>query len=120
MIFLARVLSRVWPTGKIGLDLAEEISRDESVVEAYINDPQVFNKVSFRFGVVLLNVSKKLSEIISIVRIPILGQVGGADSLMLEPEQLFSFVTSKDSELKIYKGLFHEVYNKFEPDRGHY
>ncbi|MHA1940135.1 MAG: alpha/beta hydrolase [Candidatus Hodarchaeales archaeon] len=117
MIFLARILSKIWPTGKIGLDLAEDISRDPAVVDAYINDPLVFNKVSFRFGAELLNVSKKLPEIVSTIKIPILGQAGGEDQLMLDPAQLFSSVTSEDSELKIYDGLFHEVYNELESDR---
>ncbi len=37
---------------------------------------------------------------------------------MLEPSDLFSSITSSDKELKIYDGLYHEVYNELESDRN--
>ena len=117
VLMMARILSRIFPKGKIKLDLADEISRDPKVVEAYVNDPMVFKKVTYRFGAELIKVSKILTDAISAIPIPILGQCGGADALMLNPSELFSSVTSSDKDLKIYENLYHEVYNELESDR---
>ncbi len=117
LLKMVGVLSKVWPKGKTKLDLANEVSRDPEVVEAYINDPQVFKKVTYRFGAELINASKGTQEALSTISIPILGQCGESDTLMLNPSELFSSVTSSDKELKIYDGLFHEVYNELEADR---
>jgi len=117
VLIMARILSRILPKGKIKLDLADEISRDPKVVEAYVNDPMVFKKVTYRFGAELIKVSNILTDTISSIPIPILGQCGGADALMLSPSELFSSVTSSDKDLKIYENLYHEVYNELESDR---
>ncbi|MHA2033033.1 MAG: alpha/beta hydrolase, partial [Candidatus Kariarchaeaceae archaeon] len=112
IIMMSRLLSKVWPKGTIKLELSEEISRDPEVVETYINDPLVFQKITYRFGAEALKAGKNLSEAISSITIPILGQVGSSDELMLNPSDLFSFIPSSDKELKIYEGLYHEVYNE--------
>ncbi|UCE14252.1 MAG: lysophospholipase, partial [Candidatus Heimdallarchaeota archaeon] len=117
VLVMARILSRVWPKGTIGLDLADEISRDPEVVEAYRNDPQVFKKVTYRFGAELINAAKNLPDVFSSIIIPVLGQSGAADTLMLNPSELFALITSSDKDLKIYDELFHEVYNELEADR---
>lgn len=117
VLMMARVMSRVLPKGKIKLDLADEISRDPEVVKAYVEDPQVFKKVTYRFGAEMIKAAKSLQETLSTITIPILGQCGGADTLMLNPTELFSAITSSDKELKIYDGLYHEVYNEPEADR---
>ena len=48
---------------------------------------------------------------------PILAQKGGKDPLIIKTEKLFENVIAEDSTLKIYEGLFHEVYNELEEDR---
>ncbi len=115
---MARILSKVWPKGKISIEVSDEISRDPEVVKAYINDPLVFKKITYRFGAETLKVGKNLLDTISSIKIPILGQSGGSDEIMLEPSDLFSSITSSDKELKIYNGLYHEVYNELESDRN--
>ncbi|MHA1513630.1 MAG: alpha/beta hydrolase, partial [Candidatus Hodarchaeales archaeon] len=45
-------------------------------------------------------------------------QTGEKDPLVIDADKLFSFVKAKDSTLKIYDGLFHEVYNELEEDRN--
>lgn len=118
VIMMARILTKVWPKGKISLSLSDELSRDPEVVKAYIDDPLVFKKITYRFGAEMLSAAKKLSDSFSSIKIPILGQCGGADELMLEPAELFSSNTSSDKKLKVYNGLYHEVYNELEADRA--
>jgi len=36
---------------------------------------------------------------------------------MLEADRLFESVTAADKELKVYEGLYHEVYNELKTDR---
>lgn len=117
LLLLARFLSKIWPKGTIGLALADDISRDPEVVEAYKTDPLVFQRITYRFGAEMLKAGNNLAEPFSSIKIPILGQVGGSDQLMLNPSDLFTSNTSSDKELKIYEGLFHEVYNELESDR---
>ncbi|MHA2247121.1 MAG: alpha/beta hydrolase [Candidatus Hodarchaeales archaeon] len=118
LLMMLSIMTKVWPKGTTKLELADEISRDTKVVEAYINDPLVFKKITYRFGAEMLNASKSFQETLSTIKIPILGQCGGSDTLMLEPSDLFSSITSSDKELKIYDGLYHEVYNELESDRN--
>lgn len=118
VLMMARIFSKVWPKGKIKLDLADEISRDPEVVDSYMNDPLVFKKITYQFGGEMLKATKNLPDAFSSIKIPVLGQSGDSDTLMLDPSKLFSFIALSDKDLKIYKGLFHEVYNELETDRN--
>jgi len=117
-VLAARVLSRFAPrTGLYHLD-AEAISRDKSVVHAYIHDPLVYRgKVRARFGVELMDAMAELRRKVSEIRLPVLIMHGDADRLS-DPEgsrTLFGGVGSADKTLKIYPGFYHEIFN--EPGR---
>ncbi|MFX1283370.1 MAG: alpha/beta hydrolase [Promethearchaeota archaeon] len=115
---MAQILSKIWPKGKLKLELSDEISRDPKVVDAYVNDPLVFKHITYRFGAEMLKANKKLVKASSTITIPVLGQSGSSDMLMLTPYELFSLISSSDKELKIYTDLYHEVYNELELDRN--
>ena len=51
------------------------------------------------------------------IKIPILIQRGENDTIVINADKLFAKVTVADSNLKVYDGLFHEVYNEPEKDR---
>ena len=117
-IIMGKIMSRVAPKmGMIELD-ANGISRDPQVVEAYVNDPLVFHgKTPARLGVEILSAMMRITEEAGELRLPMIIVQGAADSL-IEPsgaQMLYEKASSTDKTLKIYDGMYHEVFN--EPNR---
>ena len=117
LIFMNRFLSKILPRGKLSSNLSDDISRDQAVVEAYKNDPYIFKFVTFRLGKEILETTKRIPSQIAKITIPVLFQSGSQDKIILGAEERFNHITTKDKTLKIYPGLFHEVYNELEDDR---
>ncbi|MEJ2411554.1 MAG: lysophospholipase [Anaerolineales bacterium] len=119
-ISLGRFLGRYLPKVRIlGIDI-EGISRDPQVVESYRNDPLVYTgKITARISDALNRGIQLLEEHGSKIKVPLLILHGGEDRLC-DPswsEYLADLVSSQDLELKIYPGLFHEIYNEPEQDQ---
>ncbi len=119
VVLLGRVLSAVLPgVGILGLD-PTGVSRDPAVVRAYIEDPLVHTgKISARLGAELLQAMRRVTARANLIRLPVLILQGGADRLVAPDgaRMLHELAGSSDKTLKIYPGLYHEVYN--EPERG--
>ncbi|MFX0137245.1 MAG: alpha/beta hydrolase [Candidatus Hodarchaeota archaeon] len=115
---MARLFSVLRPKGLIDPKLdPETISRDPEVVKAYKEDPLVFTKITIRLGAELLKGFKKANKTTSNIKLPTLIQAGSADKLMLEAEEVGKAMKFSDITIKIYDGLYHEVYNELEEDR---
>jgi alpha-beta hydrolase superfamily lysophospholipase len=104
--------------GVIGLE-AERVSRDPAVVQAYINDPLVCRgKVTARLSAELVKAIRRVNAEAADIRLPILILQGSADRLV-DPKgarMLYGAVSSVDKTIKVYDGLYHEVYNEPEHD----
>ena len=118
LLAMAGVVSALAPKMGVTLLDASTISRDQSVVDAYVNDPLVFRgKIPARTGAELARMWKQLPEQMPKIKLPILIMHGFADRLS-DPrgsKLLFERVGSKDKALKIYDDCYHEICN--EPDR---
>jgi alpha-beta hydrolase superfamily lysophospholipase len=119
VLFVGKVLSALLPgIGILALD-AGGISRDPAVVEAYVKDPLVYTgKTTARLGAEMLETMRRVVSQAAQIRLPLLILQGGADRLV-DPDgarMLHDLVGSSDKTLKVYEGLYHEVYN--EPERG--
>lgn len=117
-IMMAKVLSKIAPkAGVMSLD-ASTISKDPAVVAAYVNDPLVFHgKTSARLGAELLSAMMRSSAGAGTITLPVI-IVQGAEDALVEPhgaQMLYDTISSTDKTLKIYDGLYHEVFN--EPER---
>lgn len=120
IIFIGKILSTLMPKiGLIDLD-AEGVSRDPSVVQAYINDPLVYTgKTTARLAAEILKAMQRIKADAAKITLPILILQGGADKLV-DPDgaqMLFAAVGSDDKTLKVYDGLYHEVFNEPEHDQ---
>ena len=120
IIFVGKLLSIIMPkAGLIKLD-AERVSRDPAVVNAYINDPLVYTgKITARLGAQILKTMQRVTEQAAKIKLPIM-IVQGSDDKVVDPRgaQLFyDFVTSEDKTIKIYDGLYHEVFNEPEHEQ---
>jgi len=118
-IIMGRILSAIAPkAGILGLD-ATGISRDPEVVKAYINDPLVFHgKTPARLAAEILKTMQRISVEAEKITLPFITIQGSADRLV-DPggaQMLYDKASSKDKVIKIYEGLYHEVFN--EPERA--
>ena len=119
--WLVRLLSRVAPnTGALTLP-ADAISRDRAVVQAYESDPLVFRgAIPARTLVELLEAMAGFADSVPKLRLPVLVQHGTADSLvpLAAVKPLYDRLGNpKLRTVRLYEGLYHEVYNEPERDR---
>ena len=117
---IGRVLSRVAPdTGVLRLPL-NRISRDPAVVDAYNADPLVFRTpIRARLGAEMLDAMDRVDAGLPSLRVPLLVMQGTADGLV-DPgcgPHVYDRCGSTDKTLKMYDGLWHEIFN--EPERDH-
>jgi acylglycerol lipase len=117
LILAGRLLSTLVPrAGVRGFD-APAISRDPAVVTAYNNDPLVFRgKLTARLGSEMLGAIQRVRAEAPTIKLPLLILQGSADKLV-DPtgaQDLCDAVQSADKTLKVYPGLYHEVFNEPE------
>jgi len=97
---------------------ANLVSRDPAVVADYIADPLVYRgKIPAGIGKALLLVGESMDRRAPAITAPLL-VVHGEDDQLVPAEgsrRLVRCVGSADVELKVYPGLYHEVFN--EPER---
>jgi alpha-beta hydrolase superfamily lysophospholipase len=94
------------------------ISRDPAVVAAYNTDPLVHHgKVPAGIARTLLLIGETMPQRAAALTAPLLVVHGAEDRLISVDgsRRLVEAVRSSDAELKVYPGLYHEVFN--EPER---
>lgn len=99
---------------------ANAVSRDPAVVAAYNNDPLVWHgKVPAGVARALLKVSESMPQRARAITRPVLVVHGSDDKLIpaAGSERMVECLASEDVHLKIYPGLYHEVFNEPERDR---
>jgi acylglycerol lipase len=117
---LAKTIGAIAP----GLPLqqldAGAVSRDPAVVDAYNTDPLVYHgKVPGGIARVLMVVGETMPQRAASLAAPLLVVHGSQDHLIPVEgsHQLVAAVGSSDVELKVYPGLYHEVFNEPEQDQ---
>ena len=108
------------PKKPVANALADLISRDARVVEAYKKDPLVLKAFTQKLlGEVFLTGARWLMENVASYRYPCLILHGGDDRIVT-PEAarfLYDNIDSADRQLRIYDGLYPEILNEPERDR---
>lgn len=114
MVRLAKLLTRVWPSFAIDVELEPEaISRDPAVVEAYAADPLCHSKASVRWGTESMAVIRWIKAHAGDLALPILMLHGTADRLVSAEgtRAFFDAVTFPDKQLRLCDGGYHEPHN---------
>lgn len=118
IILMGRLLSVIVPKAGVQSIDAEGVSRDPAVVQAYDNDPLVYRgKATARLAAELLTAMQRLQSEAAEIVMPMLIMQGSMDKLV-DPDGaqlLYDSVGSRDKTLRIYPGLYHEIFN--EPER---
>jgi acylglycerol lipase len=116
-VLIGKMLDVIMPRLGLLKTAPEGVSRDPAVVRAYMDDPLVYKgKTTVRLAIEMANAMQRVSSEAKKITLPILILQGGADWIV-DPagsRMLYDSVGSTDKELKIYDGLYHEVYNEPE------
>jgi alpha-beta hydrolase superfamily lysophospholipase len=120
LAFAAKILGVLLPGLPAQQLDVDAISRDPAVVAAYNADPLVYHgKVPAGVGRALLQVGETMEQRAPALTAPLL-VVHGSDDRLIPVEgsrRLVESVGSSDVELKVYPGLYHEVFNEPEQDQ---
>ena len=114
---IVRFLARVAPSlGALALD-SNEISGDPDVVQAYLDDPLVYNgKVPAGLVVAIFDAMADLRERARSLELPMLLMHGSEDKLTA-PEGatlVYQEAAATDKTIKMWPGLKHEIFNEPE------
>jgi acylglycerol lipase len=116
---LAAFFSRFFPRMRLRRMGTRFMSRDPKVIEDFKNDPLVFHgKFAVRTGAEILRVVKLIRRRMEDVRVPLLVMHGTRD-FVTDPNgsrHLYARASSTDKTLRLYPGLYHEIFN--EPERA--
>lgn len=118
---IAKILSGLAPgLGMFAVD-PKLVSRDPDMVAAYAADPlNAHGKVPARTLGEIVKFVEWVPAGLPLIKLPLLIQHGSQDKLagVSGSEMVMSRVTSKDKTLKVYEGLYHEIYNEIPADRA--
>ena len=99
-----------------GLD-PTTISRNQEVVDKYVNDPLVHDKMSLGFGKLMLSVLPWTFEHAPEFSLPLLIMHGTDDKLGYpRGSEEFASLVKQDCTVKLWDGLYHELHN--EPEQN--
>lgn len=119
MVGLGKMMRGIYPgfTQPNGLSV-DQLSRDQAVVDAYIADPLVHDRLTAITGMSMLDSGVYLDQYKGNFPVPLLLMHGEADGITSAPaSKEFAERVSGDIELKIWDGLFHEIHNEPEQDQ---
>jgi len=120
VVSIGKLLSNITPKfGLIGLN-ASDISRDPEVVNAYVNDPEVYTgKTTARLAAEMLRGMEIVQKDAGKITLPLL-LVHGSEDKLVDPDasqMLYDTVSSEDKTLIFYDGYYHEVFNDPEKEK---
>jgi alpha-beta hydrolase superfamily lysophospholipase len=115
-VFLGRMMNNIAPgfTQASGLEAAA-LSRDQKVVDAYVKDPLVHDKISARMFVAVYDSGQWALEHAAEFPLPLLLMHGGADRITsAQASREFAQKGNKNITLHIWEEWYHEVHNETE------
>ena len=117
-VMMAKVLGSLMPTTVIASGLeAKDLSRDQEVVQAYINDPLVHDKISLGLGKTMLEASNFALTHAGEFPLPLLLLHGKADKIAFPSSSIeFAAPLKQKSTLVLWDDAFHELHNELEKD----
>jgi len=120
-IAVTKMLGSLIPTMTIKSELAATgLSHDDAVVQAYVNDPLVHDKLTLGLGKAALAAIDLCFTRAGEFKPPLLIMHGNADEITYasgsEDSARLAGETNKDVTLKLWDGMYHEIHN--EPEQA--
>lgn len=117
LTLVAPVVGRLAPGLPVTKLDVNGISHDPAIIAAYNADPLVHHgRVPAGIGRALLGVGKTMRQRAAGLKRPVLTMHGGDDRLTAPEGSLWLAESAPDATLKIWNGLYHEIFNEFEKD----
>jgi len=113
-VALIKILYKIFPTLSLstGLD-AYQLSRDEAIVEAYINDPLVHDRASLSMAKYSLEAINWVFNHVQDIHAPVLMMQGSLDKIcFLDSTRDFAERLPGEVTLKVWDGFYHEIHNE--------
>ena len=117
---IAPLLGRLLPNAGVLLLGASNVSRDPAVVAEYEQDPLNHNgKVRAVTGAEMMLAADRVVDRLPSLTLPVLAMHGTEDRLVPKAasELVHARAGSADNTLKLYDGLYHEVFNEPEKEQ---
>lgn len=113
---LGRTLSRVQLTNEIN---PSYLSHDPLVVEAYVKDRLVHDKITPRLYLDMMAAMDNVTSSTGPLACPALFLIPGDDRIVDSPKTtaFFRNLKYRDKEIREYPGMFHEPHNELEKDK---
>jgi lysophospholipase len=92
----------------------DKLTHDESIKAVYAQDKLIYHRISARLYRELTRMIQKSPEIAATINVPSLVLQAGDDFVVSKKAALdfFGHLASKDKELEVYDGFFHEIFNE--------
>jgi len=118
LTLVAPVVGRLAPGLPVTKLDVNGISHDLAIIAAYNADPLVHHgRVPAGIGRALLGVGKTMRQRAAGLKRPVLTMHGGDDRLTAPEGSLWLAESAPDATLKIWNGLYHEIFNEFDKER---
>jgi len=117
-VLLAKILGSIVPTVSLpsGLD-TKALSHDQAVIDTYLKDPLVHDKISLGFGKIMLGVSKWTLENAGQFPVPLLLLHGKSDMIAYPSGSMEVAAALKENcTLVLWEDGYHELHN--EPEKA--
>lgn len=107
-----KILQKIAPSITLSNELnVNHISRDQTEVDKYINDPLVHDKISPNFSLTFIETGKWAIENASKLQTPMY-LLHGTDDKIIDYKGTQDFANNSEfATLKLYKGGYHELHN---------
>ncbi len=117
LTLVAPVVGRLLPGLPVQKLDVSAISHDPAIIAAYNADPLVHHgRVPAGIGRALLGVGKTMRQRAAGLKRPVLTMHGGDDHLTAPEGSVWLSEAAPDATLKIWDGLYHEIFNEFEKE----
>lgn len=112
---LAKFMNRISPAFSMenGLDVAQ-LSRDEQVVQAYVNDSLVHSRISARLGLMMLSQGDWILEHAPENQNRMLVMIGSQEGIVSKDAVDKFCQIAPNITYKVWPDLFHEIHNEAE------
>lgn len=113
--FIGTQLAKIAPATVVNAGLnTDYLSHDEKARKDRNNDDLVHGKISFALGVSFFGIGPIILKQAKKIKLPIFVFHGTCDEI-IDPkssEELYALVGSHEKTLKLYDGLYHEIFNE--------
>ena len=113
--YLLLMLNKVAPRTRVKLPIkAEDLTHDKMVYSKYLSDNMLIRNPTVRLLYDVYAGSKEIWKYLPQIDAPMLMMHGELDRVVHKEatEKAFGLISSRDKQLAIYKGLYHEILNE--------